>query len=339
MVAPSPLTVTPTITVIADGTMPLWVDAVGLTWGRDFDVLLSSTNEWATKTVFHDFNNGLGIAAVRDLMNGELLVSFSTELWRSSGGRSAWAKVLDSSSDDASIIHRTLSAFGHIVVVGEYGSKTNPNNARRVWLSTDSAATFTEIYDHGTVTGSHVHGVYFDPRTSRIWVCTGDVGYRKIQWAPLANPTTWTVVTADHQPTVPCAINRHVLFGSDNPPNGLLGYARKTDAFGLVTLHRIDTSATSLNYVAQTAYQRDKAGQPLLVAYRSAQIGLPGVLLATVDGFNVYELWRDSESYDNNTSGLQSMLGPTANGKLIGTLTRDSGVTDLLWVADAPTWA
>lgn len=340
---PTPSTLDATITALGSA-VPLWVDRTGIVWGDEGGSLVSSSDDWDTTTEVHDFDTGLPLSAIRDLDNGSLLVALARsstferpgELWLSDPTRTTWQQVDETSSWGASITPRTIDAFGPYVVRGEYGNKDGATNARLVRLSRDWGQTWETIYDHGPDAGAHVHGVCLDPRSSRIWVTTGDSGFRSIRWSTLDDPTTWHVITDQHQPTVPCVAGRWVLFGTDNPPNGLLRVARKAPEFGWSVAHKLDLNPSQLTYVAGMAYRRPGAGNPLLIPYRVAQDGLSGRLLATLDGENIFEMWPDEETY-GNPHGLVWAGGPTANGKILAHLSRPDG--QYLLTADAPTWA
>lgn len=303
---------------------------------------------WTTVATF-----GAGVAGVRELGDGELLVNVGLqndtapgELWRSAGypalgAGCAWTRVLTSSAS-TNYIERLwgLSVTGgNIVVASEYGDKTPPTNPRYVYLSRDYGVTWATIFDLGTAANAHVHGCAWDPYWDRIWVVTGDAENRSIRFSDDLGQT-WHVVLSGlgtDQATAILPMRDCILFGTDSVPNGILRIWRreKSDPLPPVEVAHIVEAGTNLAVIAGMAFWRGP-GYPALLPFVRAASG-PGALVATFDGADFFEIWRDRISYAT-PHGLESMVGPTASGKLVGTIFdgRSAGSYSTL-VMSAPT--
>jgi hypothetical protein len=341
---PSPQILKPSITSVGYN-YPTWLSADGNTiyTGWNSKTLKKSTDDMQTLIDIHTFD--VYISGCRDLDNGELLVATGNAggpgaLWVSSKQQTEWTKVLVTSSANAFIFNQwSLSAHKNVVVASEYGGKTPPDNARKVYLSRDFGRTWTEILDLGQVPRAHTHGCAFDPFYDRIWVTTGDSPHEAILYSDDWGKT-WVTVSREYKVTSIVVLPQCVLFGTDSSPNGVLRYTREGKCIPpvLEVAYRIDESP-SLTYCSQLAFQGRQPGAPVYFPYLvSAKTGKnSGLIIATLDGFSFFEVYRASDGYEAQ-NGFFNLLGPTSSGKLIGLFNDGKQPSRSLFIADAQEW-
>jgi hypothetical protein len=268
---------------------------------------------------------------VRELDNGELLVSIfgdgatlPGELWRSTNYPTldtacTWTKVLTCNSGPSSYIEGMwgMSSYGSVVCVSEYGLKTPPTDgARYAYLSTDAGLTFTQIYDHGTATGSHTHGIAYDHWWNCIWLVAGDGAFRTTK-VSFDSGAHWTEVSAAYQPVGVIPLEDCILFVMDAPPNGAMRIDRSGGQVGMVmqTALTIDPSA-SLTMIGGMPY-RHAPGDPVLLPFFPNVADKGSELWMTYDGVTFTQLWQDVAT-GVTERGLYKVVGPTATGWLFG---------------------
>lgn len=342
--APYPQKLEPTL-ASAGYRYPLWLSKDGHTLytGLYSKTLSRSSGELETLTSIHTFD--CNISGCRELANGELLVACGNAgvpgaLWLSSGNQTTWKKVMEASSANARFTNEwSLSTHGKIVVASEYGGKTPPDNARKVYLSLDSGVTWKEILDIGQRENAHVHSCAYDPYEARIWAASGDSPNSAIlcsdDWG-----TTWTTVSTDLVTSI-VPLPDCVLFGTHQPPNGIIRYNRagtgKGAAPGFEYAYYIDREERNVTYCASTAFQGEPGG-PVYFSFLVAGTGdKPGLIVATKDGANFYEVYRDTAQYAPG-KGVVNLLGPTAGGKLIGLIHDDRQDSYSILKAEAQLW-
>ena len=295
-----------------------------------------STDPFATSfNEIYDFGDKF-IQALRQMDNGELLVSVrdnpnAGELWISDGYGTndvSWNNVLTGHRDTVRWMDRSISVYGEFVVVGDYG---NRGEATKVYLSTDYGKTFVEVFDireetDGNPDDAHIHGVCFDQYYNRIWIVTGDVDNAGTYYSDDFG-RSWERLQGkyrDMQFTTVYALEKSVLFGTDDPPNGLFRYVRndKYQQPELELVHLINnTNYTS--HVSQMFYKKPGHGNPLYMSYTvdgKSHDPQPGIVLATVDGINVYEIFRDYKTYEGALTGVLRCFGPTKSGHVLFTV-------------------
>lgn len=298
-------------------------------YGDKTPILYRSNDDcvtWQTIKVFSQ-----GISGVRELANGELLVSISGdgvanagELWLSSdyptlGPGASWSKVLTANSGPSSYIEGMwgMSIFENIVCVSEYGLKNPPTDgARYAYLSEDSGETFAQIFDLGTATGSHMHGIAYDPYWDAIWIVTGDGAFRSIR-VSFDHGDNWEVVSTAYQPVGILPIEDCILFVNDAPPNGVMRIDRAGGQVGMVvqTALVIDPAAT-LTMIGGMPY-RYAEGYPCLLPFFPNVASKGSELWSTMDGITFTQLWQDVPT-GVVERGLYKVVGPTATGYLFG---------------------
>ncbi len=322
---------------------PIWLSKDGRTLytGLYRKTLSKSGDDLKTFTVIHTFDTY--ISACRDLDNGELLVATGNEgkpgaLWLSSKGRTEWTRVLECSSECAYFTNSwSLSVRGEIVVAAEYGGKTPLKNARKVYLSTDYGVSWREIFDLGGVANTHIHSCAYDPYESRIWVASGDSPYNAVRYSDDWG-ATWTTASTDLVTSI-VPLPDCVLFGAHQPPSGILRYNRKGkgEPPGFEYAYMIDHDLNNVSYCAGMAFQREPGG-PVYFSFLVAGVGAkPGLVIATKDAVNFYEVYRDTARYAPG-KGVIHVLGPTAGGKLIGLIQDDRQSSHSLLISEAQEW-
>ena len=338
---PSQLFGAATITDAADKT-PFWMSLDRKTIFAGYSTTLySSVDDGATWTTIYSGLPGT-ILGVRQLDNGELLLSlYGTPgtLYLSAGypqlGRSAvWSTVLTASGANQIQGQWGISTYGTIVVASEYGSKIAPTNARYVYLSTDSGATFTKIFDIGAVDGSHIHGVAYDPWWDAIWVVNGDNGYQSVR-VSFDHGSTWTTITPAVGSTQYVGILPMpgcILFTTDGVPNGVHRVPRTADRSVSAPVVAYALDALTFKSVAGTMPFRASGDMPALLPF-AAENG-HGIILSTYDGYSFSVLWQDTATYI--LKGPQNLFGPTLLGHFTGMLLDDRQSNPSLLVLTAP---
>jgi hypothetical protein len=339
--APLRITVSETYQFDTD-PQPIGMLADGRLYGRISNALYVSDDSGLNWTLVQS-NSISSPGIIRDLADGEILLGNPGTLHRSSGWASnpetaTFSSVLTSSAS-GSFLRRTIDTGSDgVVLVTEYGPKDSSiaDRARKVWLSTNNAQTFTEVFDlrdeypdPDPFDNAHMHGCGYDEWNQRLWIAHGDAGYRGIRYAPLNDPTNWTLLSED-QPTTLTPTEFGVVVGTDNTPNGV--WIIRPDLTLDKTAYRIvDHALTSggLSHVAQNAHR----GLDGLV-YVSFGLALSegrGIIAAS-DGAQAWEVWRDSEP----GRGIFHVHGPDNNGKLTGRFEPGIEPNDLVLRADAP---
>jgi hypothetical protein len=320
---------------IADGgnKNPCWMSADRRTiFACGTDTLYTSIDDGAT---WATVKAGLTpyIKGIRQLANGELLVSTAANagvagsLWLSSGypttgAAATWTKVLDAAGGASSYFDGSwgMSCYGSICAVSEYGLGHTGDKSRYAYLSTDSGATWTQIFDIGTVEELHVHGIAYDPWWDALWLATGDVPVGKTLQVSFDHGSSWTVVSTAMQYVGIIPIENAILFTTDDAPNGVFRLSRTADrSLGAPVLAFQVSEALIQSDIGAMPFRAAGPGAPVLLPF-IAKSG-PGRIFATYDGYNFSTLWTDTVSY--TLKGPQTIVGPTTNGKITGRLSDD----------------
>ncbi len=334
-----------TVTALAaNAPTLLYMDSLGRLLRNNGNVLERSADNGTTWSTLHTFNRPP--IGVRQLDNGELLVgtgdNFPTNtikaaLWISSGyaGTPTFTKKLDASDYQQTIsLAWGFGGGGQVYAVSEYDSKAPGSRSanQRAWITTDSGATWTQIYDHGngSLSTRHIHGVAADPyRPGTVWLTLGDytgdaTGDRRIR-VSRNNGATWADVTTIHQPTPIMCFPDCVAFGTDNAPNGVLVIPNPDDAPAAMRVelaYRISNFTNTvgfplLSHVAERPFRANtSSGYLTLLPYSTADAGLSGLVLGSYDGRVWFEVWRDTRTYAAN-KGAFTAVGPTKDGRVL----------------------
>lgn len=337
--------------VISDGANKnaFWLstDRTTLYSGRANGLYISTDDGATWSSALHTF--ATSIAGVRELDNGELLVSTygngidtPGQLWLSSnyprmGAGATWTKVLDAGDPGEGLVRPNarfhglwgMSCHKNICAVSEYASiaADYSNWSRYAYLSQDYGATWTRIFDIGTPTPTerkHVHGIAYDPWWDAIWLVAGETTTEQSSvWLSWDRGDNWTLVAKGQQAATFVAVlplPGCILFLTDGSPNGVHRIPRTPDrSVSPPTLAYALNNSSALTHVGSMPFRAQGVDMPVLLPF-TASDG-PGVVVATYDGYNFSKLWEDTVSYDNK--GPLTLLGPTASGNYIGTLSDD----------------
>lgn len=338
--------------VISDsgGKYPCWMLSDKTLVSALRTTLRTSTNDGASWSDIHVFDDA--VTAVREFSNGELVVAtdssrgklYVSSGWASNPSTATWTlKVTSSAAGNYFANSWSMDSYGTIGLAAEYGNKDGVANARYVYLTRDSGATWSTIYDLGNDEGRHLHGVAYDQYWDRIWISTGDdvntVEYSD-NWG-----RSWVVahqdndVAGDYQSVGIIPMPSAVLFSSDGSPNGINRIPRKSSRTDLTfeAAYSID-SASTLTALGQGCFRHDGATDaPALFGIQPTN-GVAGYsrLIASVDGESFYEVWRDT--LQTTDKGVMWIVGPTATGKYVGTINDGRQANYSMIVADAPDW-
>jgi hypothetical protein len=290
-------------------------------------------------------SNGLSgtIRCIRQLGDGEVLVSTSSALQKSSGWPNSptWSSV--------------LSVTNGIFL--EWGVKTYPGSNKcaaseydgdylgsKVWISDDDGDTWTEVFS--VAAGYHIHGVERDQWANwRIFVCyhrgpgsdpNKPNNDENGTWYSDNGGTTWNRVpfqseytidadeggTSHPDPTTIDALERGVVFGSDHPPNGIW------------ILPRVPNTNPEW-YIRPVLIHRDKSVSLSGVA-RKGVLGSDGILYVGFNSISPQEGYLDATDgvgawtvYTTEEGGPSpNPAGVTSSGKLILRVGSDTVRTD-----------
>jgi len=204
------------------------------------DRIYESTDLGQSWQAVHTFTaGGLGSnnSAIYSTNDGEVLLSNSTTLFKSSGwstdpSTATFTQVLQVTDPAADMFHRGwgFSVVDNYIMVTEYG-QPKPT-AFRSYLSTDNGNTFAEVFDlrdHAAGTSNaHNHGCCIDPwHGYRLWQLTADTGNIGTHYSDDLG-STWSEMPAANQhigskisATSMIATERGIVLGSDDRPNGV----------------------------------------------------------------------------------------------------------------------
>lgn len=345
---------------------PRWLSQDGhMLWGSFGFDLIQSTDEWKTWTKITTFTQE--VEAVRELEDGELLVSvlrdrtngIRSKLYKSSGysranpAAATWTEVLSVISANADFKSTWgLNAAGNVITASEYGLRGD-EGSRRGWLSEDYGATWVLVFDIKTVVAegrppwtadAHLHGMAWDEYWHRLWAITGDSVNTATYYSD-DKGATWRFVPGSNamQYTGIRPLPDVVIFGSDRSPNGLHVYRRgqKADTPVIEPLFLVD-DMTTLSRVFEFPFKRDRG--PLTPTYFSASDAAnknATMIVGLLDGKKGHLLWEGQKPGSGlpMSGNLIEVLGPTAQGNIIGVMLSDPTVSgQRILKAPAPTW-
>lgn len=231
---------------------------------------------------------------------------------------------------------------GGIIVLNEYGGQTTASGdqtskARRVYLSTDYGKTWKIILDLHTrysVTTLHVHACGYDAYWDRIWVTHGDnvnadgPTNHQITYSDDGG-TTWNSLPQDPayigngtQFTSLAILPECILFGGDNTPGYVRLARRGYRTVGPAVVLTQVTGGTGGQMLATKMHQnRGRSAAPILAAHKSVSVDTTSHLYASLDnGCSMVRVWEDP-ALRGSFKGINGMVGPTYNGKLLLWLT------------------
>lgn len=236
---------------------------------------------------------------------------------------------------------------GRIALLAEYGPKTgalwggqtvNPGeNARYVYLSMDYGTTWATVFDlntflttahgHTSTDTQHVHGVAWDAYWDRIWVSWGDnmggngsngIAYSDDLGTTWNTAHYWSGPNAPHQAVGIQPMPKCILFFGDLGPDVIRIDRAEGRHSGAYTTEVAWDSTAPGTHLCQGYYRADRAGDdaPLLATFCAEGTASPSFAVATLDGWNFIEIWRDLA---NQAAGMgaRSIVGPTLRGQII----------------------
>lgn len=247
----------------------------------------------------------------------------------------------------------SIFIYNNIVVCTEYGDRVDSG---AVWYSEDNGTSFKQIFwmpDHYTeggatgVTQVHIHGVMYDFYTNRIYIIAGEDN-RNLFWSDKGINTTntdWNVEsirsqTRYSQLSYMQLVNGYpfrdcIVYGSDfNNMGAFMRVNRLIEGMPqqIEVAHEILPQIYGGTlYCAGGTTQRDQDSPVLMCMTR--ENAMPnetqqtehlrqhlGRVVATYDGFNFFEIWRD------DTFGYYDMYNPSTaqvESRQIAKCTRD----------------
>src|SRR5690625_826890 len=235
------------------GTNPIPTEFFGgYLWGVDSGGTIKRSNDggrtWQTYTTVPGVGTSASsISRVLPTSDGEVLVVASTIVRRSTGwatGSPTWTTVLENPTP--SFFHPWgISGDGTKFIIVHYsGSGTQtPDRAdsRYGWISLDGGLTWTVKWDTAAIFGeqvnteTHIHACAYDPWEDRFCIAEGHVSATGV-YVSYDDGDNWTKLpygdSFDSPPgNAPTTINPTdygVVFGSDDPTNGVMVLPRGT---------------------------------------------------------------------------------------------------------------
>ncbi|MGB0798631.1 MAG: hypothetical protein ACPGRD_04875 [Planktomarina sp.] len=76
-------------------------------------------------------------------------------------------------TNSRNVLHNGIAVTDHGIFFGEYGHNPKRESVP-VWRSVDDGRSWQVVYSFAAGTIKHIHGVYFDRFTDRLWITSGD---------------------------------------------------------------------------------------------------------------------------------------------------------------------
>lgn len=226
-------------------------------------------------------------------------------------------------------------------IVTTYGSRDPSTDYGRVWYTEDCGQTWKQVFqmtnhyqdgvDAGTtITQTHMHGVFLDPYSDRMYVVAGEDN-RNIFWSDKGWDTTdsdWHVIPIRAQTFYQIrgysqvvggyAFRDNLVFGSDNSGLGTIDRLNKLndgDYSKLEPAHEFLPNAFKGTNYCQAEIFRKNLQTPLLLCMTHENAGLTeednealnnkhrGRIVASYDGVTWVEVWRD-DTYGTHAANI-----------------------------------
>lgn len=236
----------------------------------------------------------------------------------------------------------------------KYGNKAN---AVKIWQSRDNGLTWDILVDLNNLKelfpgdgNLHIHGLHYDNNWNRLWVTTGDgaalkKSNRKLIWTDdfvnwkgiELTQYYWPQIIAEAgspydnlQGLSMYSNNDVLLIGSDCWRNGLFKVSKKDrDKIVLEDAYSSSTIKTDITHF--TGRMKHFSNSPIFIPFARGDSATPigkanrtAKLVATFDGTNFFEVWKDEESnimgefnfniFQNN--GNYYFTNKTSSGKM-----------------------
>lgn len=225
-------------------------------------------------------------------------------------------------------IKHGYAQFGSVILLSAYGDKETMNPPREVYMSVDSGATFTKIFDKPIESMKdplqyHIHDVEYDPFSSRIWIWVGDNDNTRLVYSDNLGGT-WTEIDGvqGYNATQLLSFPHGLILGSDSSYSGLFYWQRSNKFIQPVVKSediekdylRFDNILSLWGYAAHRWMDYDKQIY-LLPFVRAGSPGGFSRLLLSSDGIKWWEIYKATNTVD---TGFFNVMGPDANGYLYG---------------------
>lgn len=224
--------------------------------GIDGANIVHSTDRGANFTIRHTFakssvqlfktDRGSYIAIISDSAPENDATQAQGAIWRSVDECLTWEKSADIIAGGTYLTG--FDALGDVCYLTEYGGRTHPNNARRLYRSLDDGATWTMIKDFDDFfpgQNLHTHFVRIDPYTAKdpvvhsdltIYVGTGDSDDSCGLFRSADGGDTWATIGQGSQ----AWRITEARFDAENAYFGGDGYVGSSERFGIYRLRKSD---------------------------------------------------------------------------------------------------
>lgn len=312
-----------------------WPVAVldGVLWGATDDYgLWSSTDSGETWTRRATLTGATSkIRRLFAVDGGEVLVHCLGQIVRSTGWATpetaTWTQTLSVLHAGTYFAEWSVDAAGSVAIATEYGAYADHPWA--CWVSTNAGATWTQRLDLGALytvpqqAALHFHGCAVDPFRGLVWAVNGDsADVCRLRWSDDAGET-W------NEATDPLSLVRitsilpmpeGIILGGDSggadSPDGT--YRMRPDLSLSEVSHMIDMGIGGATHIGNGATRDDSTGIGWTAFQGWQNIGMPGIVVASVNGRTSHEVWRDSTPHptDDNERRVMWAFGPDDNGVL-----------------------
>lgn len=287
--------------------------------------------DWGTNwTTLFTHPEGIIAAQVQKLDNGAVLAGFANgEIFLSDTSEANFAKVLQfTTAGTRPAAQFGTKAFQNFVVMGEYGPKTPPDNARIVYLSKDYGATWSPVFEGLQANEYHLHDVAYDPYNDVLWACVGDGVNKNVHYSVDWGANWETVIGGNVcQFTQIIPLPNCVLFVTDDryvsvwrwdrPKRGIQASTHVKIEPAYIIRRNTTNTGNPIATAAAVVYGDDAAAY-FGFAEPITDVSMRGTVWATTDGYNFYRIWVDPD-YPTRTvspAGIEAISGPSKDGFL-----------------------
>lgn len=281
--------------------------------GSNSQRLWKSTDHGLTMENTYNFTKM--IYNIHFLSDGSMLVATATdsfagngdgEVFKSTDGGTTFYKVMDVLSGSPEKWNIDSSPNGTIYL-SEYGHKLLPDNARRIYKSTDFGENWTIVYEPPERHDVHMHKLiidHYNPDT--VYQSIGDVGALEII-KTTDGGMTWDIIHTGAHPTSAINFKNHIIWGLDGHPDyGIYHHDKATDTF---------THVFKPEEGAGSAYSMMNHNGIIYVGFMKYphQTQPLSMYVSKDEGYN----WEKWESWEIET-GLSGRLGLIVNDGVYG---------------------
>lgn len=302
------------VTVTPRGTNPIPTEFFdGSFWGVQINEIHRSTDgglTWEHVTTVPDMGN---LQRVIPTADGEMLAVATTEVKRSTGWGTSnitWVTVLTNPTPSF-FYPWGVSGDGQKFIIVHYSGSgvATPDRAdsRYGWISTDAGQTWNTVWDvveqwdEDVNQRTHIHAAEYDPWEDRFFIAEGHEEVTGV-YVSYDDGGTWDKITygpsfdnpPGNSPTVIKATDYGIVFGSDDPTNGVMVMPRGTHEIQRAYSRR-GVSNTILMGYAHMGARDPRTGMVYLVwELNSANAGDIGAQIMASDGRVAGPVWEDT---------------------------------------------